>query len=117
MHASIEMRMEGRTREEWPTWPQVADEEGRGREWRPGDRWPKGWPRDEHLFLITHQAFELWFKQILHDLDGLLDDAVACGREHGEPLPRWRDESPGEYPTLTSNSLRLFPRLERAKTA
>ena len=23
---------------------------------------------DELLFIITHQAFELWFKQILHEL-------------------------------------------------
>ena len=24
---------------------------------------------EEHLFIIVHQVFELWFKQILHDLD------------------------------------------------
>ena len=24
---------------------------------------------DETLFIITHQAYELWFKQILHELD------------------------------------------------
>lgn len=28
---------------------------------------------DEHLFIVTHQAFELWFKQILHDLDSCVD--------------------------------------------
>ena len=36
---------------------------------------------DEMLFIIVHQAFELWFKQILHELDlvqGIFDsDAVA----------------------------------------
>ena len=27
---------------------------------------------DELLFIITHQAYELWFKQILHELDAVL---------------------------------------------
>jgi tryptophan 2,3-dioxygenase len=26
---------------------------------------------DEMLFIIIHQAYELWFKQILHELDRL----------------------------------------------
>lgn len=26
---------------------------------------------DEHLFILIHQVFELWFKQILHELDRL----------------------------------------------
>ncbi|XP_003248418.2 tryptophan 2,3-dioxygenase-like isoform X2 [Acyrthosiphon pisum] len=24
---------------------------------------------DEHLFIVTHQAYELWFKQILFEMD------------------------------------------------
>ena len=28
---------------------------------------------DELLFIITHQSFELWFKQILHELSSCLD--------------------------------------------
>jgi tryptophan 2,3-dioxygenase len=28
---------------------------------------------DEMLFIIIHQVYELWFKQILHELDSLLD--------------------------------------------
>ncbi|GBP17809.1 Tryptophan 2,3-dioxygenase [Eumeta japonica] len=31
---------------------------------------------DEHLFIVTHQAYELWFKQIIFEVDsvrGLLD--------------------------------------------
>ena len=28
---------------------------------------------DEMLFIIVHQAFELWFKQILHELDAVLE--------------------------------------------
>lgn len=27
---------------------------------------------DEHLFIVTHQSYELWFKQILHELDSVL---------------------------------------------
>ena len=27
---------------------------------------------DETLFIITHQTYELWFKQILHELDAVL---------------------------------------------
>ena len=28
---------------------------------------------DELLFIVVHQASELWFKEILHELDGLID--------------------------------------------
>jgi len=28
---------------------------------------------DEMLFIITHQAYELWFKQILHELNSIID--------------------------------------------
>lgn len=28
---------------------------------------------DEHLFIITHQAYELWFKQITFELDSIID--------------------------------------------
>ena len=31
---------------------------------------------DEMLFIIVHQAFELWFKQILHELDRVM--AIMC---------------------------------------
>ncbi len=34
----------------------------------------KGKPaHDEMLFIITHQVYELWFKQIIHELDSILD--------------------------------------------
>ena len=29
---------------------------------------------DEMLFIVTHQAYELWFKQIIHELDSVLED-------------------------------------------
>lgn len=28
---------------------------------------------DEMLFIVVHQVYELWFKQILHDLDSIID--------------------------------------------
>jgi len=28
---------------------------------------------DEHLFIVTHQAYELWFKQILYEIDSIRD--------------------------------------------
>ena len=28
---------------------------------------------DEMLFIVVHQVYELWFKQILHDLDAILE--------------------------------------------
>jgi len=28
---------------------------------------------DEHLFIITHQAYELWFKQIIYEIDSIRD--------------------------------------------
>ena len=28
---------------------------------------------DELLFIITHQAYELWFKQIIHEIDSIID--------------------------------------------
>ncbi len=41
---------------------------------------------DELLFIIVHQAYELWFKQILHELDavtGIFEDEVVKEREMG----------------------------------
>jgi tryptophan 2,3-dioxygenase len=32
---------------------------------------------DEALFIIVHQAYELWFKLLLHELDKVKDDLVA----------------------------------------
>jgi tryptophan 2,3-dioxygenase len=28
---------------------------------------------EEHLFIVIHQSYELWFKQILHELDSVID--------------------------------------------
>jgi tryptophan 2,3-dioxygenase len=106
----------GRTRAEWPSWPLVEEGGGR-RPWRPGDPWPASWPHDEHLFIVTHQTFELWFKQILHDLDALLASAADVGRRHRATIPPAHEVPPVEFKTLTGESLRLFPRLARAAEA
>ena len=105
----------GRAPAEWPAWPEVDAAEGGRRTWRPGDAWPATWPHDEHLFIVTHQAFELWFKQILLDLDEVMAEAIEVGEREGAGLSRADLSPPAEYRTLTSASLRLFPRLERAE--
>ena len=28
---------------------------------------------DEHLFIVIHQVYELWFKQILHEIDSVIE--------------------------------------------
>src|SRR5688500_17000517 len=33
---------------------------------------------DEHLFIVIHQVYELWFKQVLHELDRL-EQGFAAG--------------------------------------
>ena len=37
---------------------------------------PRSAHPDELLFIVVHQASELWFKEILHELDGLIDAFV-----------------------------------------
>src|SRR5262245_65815918 len=36
---------------------------------------------DEMLFIIVHQAYELWFKLILHELDRIQDDFGQASTE------------------------------------
>jgi aminocarboxymuconate-semialdehyde decarboxylase len=42
---------------------------------------------DELLFIIVHQAYELWFKELLHDLDAVVANLRAAGA-----APQSRDE-------------------------
>jgi tryptophan 2,3-dioxygenase len=39
----------------------------------PASEGPEGPEHDEMLFIVVHQVYELWFKQILHELDRLQD--------------------------------------------
>jgi aminocarboxymuconate-semialdehyde decarboxylase len=42
---------------------------------------------DELLFIVVHQTYELWFKELLHDLDGVVANLKAAGAH-----PASRDE-------------------------
>jgi tryptophan 2,3-dioxygenase len=42
---------------------------------------PDGPEHDELLFIIIHQTYELWFKQIIHELDAL-QKALVAGDTH-----------------------------------
>jgi tryptophan 2,3-dioxygenase len=68
--------------DEWPVKPTG---------WTPGDDWPHGgqWAHDEVLFIRTHQAFEVWFALIVHELASVVDEASRLGGEGGfsfEPI-------------------------------
>src|SRR2546429_6792305 len=52
-------------------------------------QWPLSEPvaHDELLFIVVHQAFELWFKQILFELDavlGVMGQEVVAEKDMGE---------------------------------
>ena len=50
---------------------------------------------DELLFITIHQAYELWFKQILHELDAsieLLNDIVSSWRRE-QSIASWTSKS------------------------
>jgi tryptophan 2,3-dioxygenase len=42
---------------------------------------------DEMLFIVVHQTYELWFKELLHDLDAVVANLLAGGAN-----PKSRDE-------------------------
>jgi tryptophan 2,3-dioxygenase len=48
---------------------------------------PQSTAHDELLFIIIHQTYELWFKQLLHELDGVARNLRAASAH-----PRSRDE-------------------------
>ena len=53
---------------------------------------PRSGAHDEMLFIVVHQAFELWFKQILTELDAVLEVLRRSGWpgraiQRDEPLP------------------------------
>jgi tryptophan 2,3-dioxygenase len=43
---------------------------------------------DEMLFIIIHQVYELWFKQLLHELDAIVAKLVAADPLHASRLLR-----------------------------
>lgn len=46
---------------------------------RPVSAGPEGPEHDEMLFIVIHQVYELWFKQLLHEIDAL-QEALESGR-------------------------------------
>lgn len=41
---------------------------------------------DEHLFIVTHQAYELWFKQILYEVDSVRELFMNMPLDEGKTL-------------------------------
>lgn len=65
-------------------WPDVSAH-------APGAPWPTGgaWCHEEVLFIRTHQAFEVWFALVLHEVESVVADVAALWREAtGTPPPR-----------------------------
>lgn len=56
---------------------------------------------DELLFIVVHQSSELWFKAILHDIDGLVDAFLA--RDAGQAL--WRIQRVNSLMRIVSEQL------------
>jgi tryptophan 2,3-dioxygenase len=58
---------------------------------------------DELLFIIVHQTYELWFKQLLHELTAVRDAMLAGGEARGGP-----GAAPGEpaRPARTASTAR-----------
>jgi len=51
----------------------------------------EGPEHDEMLFIVIHQVYELWFKEVLHELDLLAElfaAEVADGDDPGDTVPR-----------------------------
>ena len=55
---------------------------------RSGQDWSDA-EHDEHLFIVIHQVYELWFKQILHEVDHLVAE-FAAHRRDDDRTPRIR---------------------------
>jgi tryptophan 2,3-dioxygenase len=106
----------GRTRDEWPARPTVADASAPGgrRAWTEGDPWPAEWPHEELLFIVTHQTFELWFKQMLHDLDDVMGRVRSVVEAHGATIPAadLAARDPGDAPPLR-RALARYPETQR----
>lgn len=77
---------------DWPVTP--AD-------WAPGDDWPtsRNWAHDEVLFIRTHQAFEVWFALVLHELGAVVRDATRALGRRALPRVDLADREPAALPT------------------
>ncbi|KAL6258987.1 hypothetical protein P5V15_008909 [Pogonomyrmex californicus] len=74
---------------------------------------------DEHLFIITHQAYELWFKQIIFELDSVRalfnSESNDCNVSNGSPNDHLiTNRSNGIFHVLNeSKTLEILKRLNR----
>ena len=57
-------------------WPDVSQH-------APGAEWPTGgaWVHEEVLFIRTHQAFEVWFSLVLHEVGSVVAEAASLWRD------------------------------------
>ena len=60
---------------------------------------------DELLFIIVHQAYELWFKQLLHELTAVRDAMLAGTGAAGTELPAPGPGPAGRRPTWLARHL------------
>ncbi len=44
---------------------------------------------DEMLFIVVHQTYELWFKELLHELTAVRDAMLAATGSSGQDRPVW----------------------------
>jgi tryptophanyl-tRNA synthetase len=80
---------DGQTEKTWPMW-HLPDSEGSGVAWSPGDSWPRvpNWCHEEVLFIRVHQAFEVWFSVVLHEIGAVVQRATDLCAVEGTDLQR-----------------------------
>ncbi|MGE3107530.1 MAG: tryptophan 2,3-dioxygenase family protein [Phycisphaerales bacterium] len=69
--------------------------------WQGDQPWPTAdnWVHDEALFIRTHQAFEVWFALIIHELSSVIGEATGLlGGPGNVPDPRPADRVAGNAP-------------------
>lgn len=73
---------------------------------------------DEHLFIVTHQAYELWFKQIIYELDSVRllfnSQSSVYDSANGTPMDNTGIQKNGVSQVLNeSRTLEILKRLNR----
>ena len=109
---------EGQTDETWPMWfdPRCGrGPDSAGIAWTPGDPWPDDpprWVHEEVLFIRTHQAFEVWFAVVLHEVGAVVRMAQQIAAVEGRTIDPVRL---GERANESAQfALHRFPRLAEA---
>lgn len=104
--------------ETWPVWHERGEKPKyvASTLWEPGEEWPAHWAHHEVLFIRVHQAFEVWFSLILHEIGAVLrsasDFAVLQGGQSLPLIDLSVRQSPGNSPKEYSPL--LYPQLDRA---